>query len=264
MKLKIEMLQTKNKDNNKININNCWDITKLILSQKKNFNVPKNFVSDYYNIETINIFENFFDDIIIDKVEKFELTETQSKLLELHKPKDKELSLRDKVSSTEVIILLPCPYVSSSINLCDHYEDFKSSANLANHLINKHHLNKKQVIQISKEIYEFSLEKYQKNSLLNNISVLTNFETKFFKKKIQPELVDDNEILFENKKTNNEIETQTQNFENKKTNNETQTQNFQIKKKKIYKKRKHSELKTIDTKCLNCEKEAPMKCDLLF
>jgi hypothetical protein len=105
------------------NINNCWDITKLILSQKKNFNVPKNFVSDYYNIETINIFENFFDDIIIDKVEKFELTETQSKLLELHKPKDKELSLRDKVSSTEVIILLPCPYVSSSINLCDHYED---------------------------------------------------------------------------------------------------------------------------------------------
>jgi hypothetical protein len=201
-------------------VNNSWYITKLILTNK-NINIPKEFVSHYYNINYLNIFDEF--DIIeeeteIEKTNKTQPNKNQLELLNIHKPCSDEISIRDKSSSQEFVVLIPCPFISSTIDPCSHLEDFKSVVNLKNHLVQKHKVEHNKSLEISKSIYQYCFDKYvlEKNKF-NNFSVLSNQECKNFLQKICPEQITDNLINLNDQLLNNN-QNKINNTENKNLN----------------------------------------------
>ena len=156
------------------------EINRIILSSSRKFSIKDNFISKNYNIGELGMdFFDFLDDTdiynnLLENVETIETSEKnfeQQVFLKQNAPAANELLTRDLTTKSKVSLFIPCVYICQG---CQHTHDFKIKKCLENHLCNNktHGVDSKIAKIISKEIFDFALNKYER--LLKKVFKIKN------------------------------------------------------------------------------------------
>jgi hypothetical protein len=110
-------------------------------------------------------------------------------ILDLYKPKKKELKIMDIATKKNMVVYIPCPYFGKT---CNSTKDFKSSTWLIKHLEVEHHIKKEISSEIVKKLINVTSEIYNKN--FKNLTNVANNITKIIQNEKNDTQVIQNEV----------------------------------------------------------------------